>query len=90
MRPASELFSLHHGAIIRAEMNNESGEHQAARAWLHVAATYRAALVLTPAADRAAALRQISYPIRCRATACHPPAAAVALGDARRVLAEAA
>ncbi len=64
IRTTSDLFSLHHSAIIHAEMCNEAGEHEDARYWLRKASSYRAALACASAKDRAAALRQISYPIR--------------------------
>ncbi len=79
----SDLFSLHHDAIILAEMCNDAGEHAEARYWLRKAANYRAALARASAKDRATALRQIGYPIRFPAAPGYRPARAVsAMEDA--------
>lgn len=77
IRTTSDLFSLHHNAIIHAEMCNDAGEHEDARYWLRKAASYRAALARASAKDRAAALRQIGYPIRFPAAPGYRPAMAV-------------
>jgi hypothetical protein len=64
VHPTSDLLSLHHSAIIRAEMCNDAGEHEDARYWLRLAARYRTQLSAHKPAERAAALRQISYGTR--------------------------